>query len=447
MKNENAVLSRHTLQIFQNQISLETGLLPLTEKIQEKGLLAGIFQAQDQNMDWFDFPDRIPGYPVSNQHQTGRCWIHAGFHFLKTWFLKEYGLNDFHFSCNYLAFYDLLEKANYFLEMILDTLGEDVHSRLLSYKLARPIQDAGQWSFFADLIEKYGIVPENAMPDTSCSRKTGELIAALSDLLRKDACILRKNAHAGNSLKELRQQKKNMCYQIYRILCISLGKPPEQFELTMTTAAGTQFSEWMSPSEFRYRYLKLNLKEDYIVTAHVPMADKQWYQTYTVRYLGCLREGSPVTYLNLPLDVWKALIQTQLSDHMPVWFGCDSRMNVDTEHGIFSPDNYDFSRLGYNDVVLDKGEMLDYQLSFVTHAMLLKGMACSPNGTAERWLVENSYGPDAGHEGYLSMADTWFDQYVYEAVIHKNYVNSELLKLYQNPPLLLEPWDPVGALA
>ena len=177
------------------------------------------------------------------------------------------------------------------------------------------------------------------------------------------------------------------------------------------------------------------------------MKNKQWYQTYAVRYLGCLWEGSPVTYLNLPLDVWKALIRTQLHDHMPVWFGCDSRMNVDTEHGIFSLDNYDFSKIGCREEVLNKGERLDYQLSFVTHAMLLKGSACAPDNTIERWLVENSYGPDAGHEGYLSMSDAWFDQYVYEAVIHKKYFSRALLKLHQKTPLWLEPWDPVGALA
>lgn len=447
MKKETAVLDSRMLKTFREQMALETGLLPLTEKIRKKGLRAGIFQAQDRKKNWFDFSDGIPVYPVSNQHQTGRCWIHAGCHFLKTWFLKEYGLNDFSLSCNYLAFYDLLEKSNYFLEIILETLEEDVHSRLLSWKLAHPIQDAGQWSFFADLIEKYGMVPENAMPDTSCSEKTGELIAALSDLLRRDACILRKNAHAGNSPEELRRQKESMCYQIYRMLCICLGKPPEQFEFAGTKADGTQFFGQLSPSEFRDRYLKLNLKEDYIVVAHVPMADKQWYQTYTVRYLGCLWEGSPVTYLNLPLNVWKALILTQLGGHMPVWFGCDSRMNVDTEHGIFSLDNYDFSRIGCQEMPLSKGEMLDYQLSSVTHAMLLKGVAFASDGTVDRWLVENSYGPDAGHEGYLSMADPWFDQYVYEAVIHKKYVCRELLDLYQETPLRLDPWDPLGALA
>ncbi|MCI8431120.1 MAG: aminopeptidase [Lachnospiraceae bacterium] len=447
MKRETAVLDRRTLQTFQKRLGLENGLLPLAENIQEKGLLSSIFQAQDQKVDWFDFPDRIPGYPVSNQHQTGRCWIHAGFHFLKTWFLKEYGLSDFHFSCNYLAFYDLLEKANYFLELILETLDEDIHGRLLSYKLAHPIQDAGQWSFFADLIEKYGMVPENAMPDTSCSRKTGELICALSDLLRRDACILRRNADAGTSLDELHQQKESMCYQIYRLLCITLGKPPEQFEFTAAKTMEKLSSARMTPDEFRDRYLRLNLKGDYVVTAHVPMKNKQWYQTYAVRYLGCLWEGSPVTYLNLPLDVWKALIRTQLHDHMPVWFGCDSRMNVDTEHGIFSLDNYDFSKIGCREEVLNKGERLDYQLSFVTHAMLLKGSACAPDNTIERWLVENSYGPDAGHEGYLSMSDAWFDQYVYEAVIHKKYFSRALLKLHQKTPLWLEPWDPVGALA
>ena len=447
MKKETAVLDHHVLLNLQKRMEQEPIPRSLEETVCEKGLLAGIFQPQDRKQDWFDFPDQFSDYPVSNQYQTGRCWIHAGFHFIKTWFHKEYGPCDFHFSCNYLAFYDLLEKANYFLEIILETLEEDLHSRLLSFKLAHPIQDAGQWSFFADLIEKYGVLPDYAMPDTNCSKKTGELIGVLSDLLRKDACILRKKACAGSSLKDLRRQKENMCYQVYRLLCISLGKPPKQFELTMTTTGKPSFEERMSPCKFRDRFLKLNLKDDYLMITHIPAADKKWYQTYTVRYLGCLWEGSPVIYLNLPLDVWKSLIQTQLLDHMPVWFGCDSRMEVDTEHGIFSLNNYDFSSIGCEKEMLHKGEMLDYHLSLVTHAMLLKGIAFHEDGTISRWLVENSYGTASGHQGYLSMSDSWFDRYVYEAVIHKKYVSPELLKQYHQTPVCLDPWDPAGALA
>lgn len=63
------------------------------------------------------------------------------------------GLKDFELSQNYTNFWDKLEKANYFLENIIETASEDEDSRLVSWLLDTPQQDGGQWDMLVSIIE------------------------------------------------------------------------------------------------------------------------------------------------------------------------------------------------------------------------------------------------------------------------------------------------------
>lgn len=49
--------------------------------------------------------------------------------------------------------------------------------------------------------------------------------------------------------------------------------------------------------------------------------------------------------------------------------------------------------------------------------------------------------------GYLIMTDEWFSEYVYEVVVDKKYLSSEVLEVMQQEPVMLPAWDPMGALA
>ena len=69
------------------------------------------------------------------------------------------------------------------------------------------------------------------------------------------------------------------------------------------------------------------------------------------------------------------------------------------------------------------------------------------NGQPLRWRVENSWGKDAGEDGYYVMSDTWFSEYTYQVVVNKKYLTAEQAAELSQEPIELEPWDPMGSLA
>lgn len=49
--------------------------------------------------------------------------------------------------------------------------------------------------------------------------------------------------------------------------------------------------------------------------------------------------------------------------------------------------------------------------------------------------------------GYLIMSDEWFSEFVYEVVVDKRHLSSEVLEVQDKEPVVLPAWDPMGALA
>ena len=82
---------------------------------------------------------------ITNQKASGRCWMFAALNTMRVEVMRRLNLEHFELSQNYTLFYDKLEKANYFLENILDTLEEPTEGRLLSHLLRDPLGDGGQW--------------------------------------------------------------------------------------------------------------------------------------------------------------------------------------------------------------------------------------------------------------------------------------------------------------
>ena len=102
---------------------------------------------------------------ITNQKQSGRCWMFAALNTMRFRIIKKLGVKTFELSQNYALFFDKLEKSNYFLESILETLNEPTAGRLVTYLLSGPLGDGGQWDMFANLVEKYGVVPKEVMPE------------------------------------------------------------------------------------------------------------------------------------------------------------------------------------------------------------------------------------------------------------------------------------------
>lgn len=83
--------------------------------------------------------------------------------------MAKYGLDEMEFSQNYCFFYDQLEKANLFLQGIIDTREKPMDDKMVEWLFRNPISDGGQFTGISDVIGKYGVVPSSVMPETYSS--------------------------------------------------------------------------------------------------------------------------------------------------------------------------------------------------------------------------------------------------------------------------------------
>lgn len=384
---------------------------------------------------------------VTNQKRSGRCWMFAALNCMRFQVIKKQNLEDFELSQSYPLFYDKLEKANYFLESILDTLDEPTDGRLIAHLLAAPLNDGGQWDMLCSIVEKYGLVPKTAMPESVSSSATQEMVSYMTEKLREYACVLRKGHKAGKSMEQLKKEKEAMMETVYRMLCISLGKPPRTFTFEYRDKDGNFHREAnLTPKAFYEKYVGLRL-DDYVSVINAPTEDKPFYRSYTVQYLGNVKEGRPVKYVNLPIEEMKQAAIAQLKDGEPVWFGCDVGKRSFRDGGLMDTGIYDVETLFDTDFPMTKAERLEYGQSLMTHAMVFQGVNLDENGKPDRWRVENSWGEEAGKKGYFVMSDRWFDEYNYQVVVNKKYLSSKALEAYEKEPVRLNPWDPMGSLA
>jgi bleomycin hydrolase len=386
----------------------------------------------------------------TDQQRSGRCWMFASLNTMRIRTIKKFDLKTFELSQAYPLYWDKLEKANWFFENILDTLDEPRDGRLVAFLLTDPVGDGGQWDMFRALVKKYGVVPKEAMLDTACAKNTFEMDMYLTRYLRKCACELRSAHEGGATVDELRDRKGEMLANVQRLLTICLGEPPKTFDVRLRdkddklVLTGT-----FTPQEFFERAVGMDL-DDYISVISAPTADKPFGHTYTVDRLGNVVEAGGVRYLNLPPERLKAAAVAQLKDGLPVWFGCDVDQSYLQDDGVMDLTAVDADSLfGFDvDHGFDKAQRLDFGESVMTHAMTLEGVNLDADGKPTLWKVENSWGKDHGKDGFDSLTDDWFGEYVYQVVVDKKYLTDDERHAYETEePKVLAPWDPLGALA
>ena len=409
----------------------------------------------DLAMDWeafrridHTFSDIVTGQmKVTNQKSSGRCWGFAGLNLLRIYLGRKYNLKKFEFSQNYFIFCDKLEKSNYFLENIIKTADEPLDGRLVMHLLTDPIQDGGQWHMFVNLIEKYGVLPQTEMPESFQSSQSMRMNRMITRKLRGFAKDLRVAYEKGADTKKLRVMKEDMLRTIYQMLTICLGSPPEKFEWQIRDK-DKKFHrfEKLNPKQFYKEHVGLDLN-DYVCLINCPMSDKSYNEIYTVDYLGNVVEGSIIRYLNLPSKRLKEVTAASIKDDHPVWFGCDVGKHFHRNLGVMDMDIFDFELFYSTDFPMTKTDRLEFGDSQMTHAMLFTGVDLDGRGHPRKWQVENSWGEKRSDKGYDIMTDSWFDEYNYEVVVYKDYITKDEFSLYQKDPVVLPPWDPMGALA
>ena len=316
-------ITKEQLEAFDASFAAQRANRVAMNAVTNNGLLASAIQRGTVENDVHEYSICLKQGDICNQKQSGRCWMFAALNTLRYQVMRKCSLKTFELSQAYLFFWDKLEKSNYFLESILETLEEPTGGRLVSYLLTSPVGDGGQWDMLCSLIEKYGVVPKTAYPESKSSSASREMDATLTEKLREDACILRKLHGEGQTLDALRTRKAEMLNEVYRLLCICLGEPPKTFTFEYRDADDHFHRETgLTPKRFFEKYVGVDLS-DYVSLINAPTADKPYGRSYTVRYLGNVKEGRPVRYLNLPIEELKKAAIAQMQDGQPVWFGCD----------------------------------------------------------------------------------------------------------------------------
>lgn len=384
---------------------------------------------------------------VSDQKASGRCWMFAALNTFRHKMIAGFQLEDFELSQAYTFFWDKYEKSNWFLEQVLATADQELTSRKVKFLLDTPQQDGGQWDMVVSLFEKYGVVPKSVYPESISSSNSRELNQILNKLLRQDAQILRELVAAGANSAELQAKKEELLQEVFNFLAMNLGLPPRQFDFSYRDKDNNFHSEsGLTPQVFFKKYVDLKL-DDYVSIINAPTADKPYGQSYTVEMLGNVVGSKPVRYLNVEMDRLKELAIAQMQAGETVWFGSDVGQSSNRKAGIMADGMYDFTSSMDIQLTQDKAGRLDYSESLMTHAMVLTGVDLDENEKAKKWKVENSWGEKVGNKGYFVASDSWMDEYTYQIVVRKEFLTEAELAAYEAEPIVLAPWDPMGALA
>ncbi len=395
----------------------------------------------------FTFSTLLDDWKVTNQRQSGRCWMFAALNLFRAGAMKEMNLKNFEFSQNYTLFWDKFERSNWFLEAIIETADRDIDDRTVGFLLDRPVDDGGQWNMFVNIVRKHGLVPKAVMPESKSSSGTGRMNSVLVWYLRGFARQLRESLEGGASIEATRSMKEEQLSVIWRILCMHLGTPPTEFNWQWNDKDREFHRDGvMTPQSFAEKYITIDL-DNYVCLVNDPRPTSPTGRTFTVEYLGNIVGGEPVKYLNVDMDVIRSTTASVLQDGEPVWFGCDVGKMFRRDIGIWDTDLYDYEGLFDSPLSLSKADRLLYHQSLMTHAMLFTGVDVHGD-EVKRWRVENSWGEDrVGRKGFQVMNDNWFDEYVLEIAAHADRLPADLRKAADEEPIVLPAWDPMGSLA
>lgn len=384
---------------------------------------------------------------VSDQKASGRCWMFAALNTFRHKMIAGFQLEDFELSQAHTFFWDKYEKSNWFLEQVIATADQELTSRKVKFLLDTPQQDGGQWDMVVSLFEKYGVVPKSVYPESISSSNSRELNQILNKLLRQDAQILRELVAEGANSSELQAKKEELLQEVFNFLAMNLGLPPRQFDFSYRDKDNHFHSEsGLTPLTFYQKYVDLKL-DDYVSIINAPTADKPYGRSYTVEMLGNVVGSKPVRYLNVEMNRLKELAIAQMQVGETVWFGSDVGQSSNRKAGVMAEGMHDFTASMDIRLTQDKAGRLDYSESLMTHAMVLTGVDLDENGKAKKWKVENSWGEKVGNKGYFVASDAWMDEYTYQIVVRKEFLTAAELAAYEAEPIVLAPWDPMGALA
>ena len=386
-----------------------------------------------------NFSHRVKTKGITDQQQSGRCWLFTGLNVLRAQMIEEYDLGELTFSHNYLFFYDQLEKCNLFLQAVIDTKHLKMEDRQVEWLFKNPLNDGGQFTGVSNLVMKYGVVPAEVMPENYQTNNTTQISNLIKLKLREYGLKLReqKDRRAPVALKT------EMLKEIYQMLVRAYGVPPTEFEWTMRDKSGKVLStKTYTPKSFYKEYFgELDLEQDFVMVMNDPT--REYHKVYEIEYDRHVYDGNNWVYLNLPIDEVKALAIASIKDNTAMYFSCDVGKFLLSKKGTLDIANFDYESLFDVEFPMNKEQRVRTFASGSSHAMTLIAVDLDEAGNAKKWMVENSWGAKSGWRGNLIMTDEWFEEYMFRVVVNKKYIPAETLKLLEQKPVMLPSWDPM----
>ena len=390
------------------------------------------------------FSIETPSQSITDQKQSGRCWMFSGFNVLRSEFAERTDSLTVNLSHDYLFFWDQLEKANLFLQGVIDCADKPIDDERVRFFFKSPINDGGTYCGVADLVAKYGLVPAEIMPETYSSDNTSKVASLLKSKLREYGLQLRDMVAKGKSKADIKAEKTKMLSTVYRMLSLTMGEPPSEFTYAFKNKQGRTVTEPKKYNPVKFAAEILGDKPVYgsfIMVMNDPR--REYYKTYEVEYDRHTYDGTNWKYLNLPMEDIAKLAIASLKDGRKMYSSYDVGKFLDRKRGYCDVENFDYGTLFGTTFGMDKAQRIMTYDSGSTHAMTLTAVDLDADGKPVMWKVENSWGPDYGQKGCLIMTNEWFNEYMFRLVVDKKYVPADMLKQYEQKPVMVMPEDPL----
>ncbi len=390
------------------------------------------------------FSVETPKQNIHDQKSSGRCWLFSGLNVLRSNFAHRH--NDslrVELSHVYLSFHDQLEKSNLMLQGVIDNAAKPMTDPIVQFFFKSPIGDGGTFCGVSDLVDKYGLVPMEVMPETYSAENTSRMARIVSSKLREFGLELRKMVANKKSAAAIKSRKTEMLGEIYNILVLSLGEPVKTFEYAFKDKNGRQVGKpkTYTPQTFRDEVVGRKLSGTFIMAMNDPR--REYYKTYEVEYDRHTYDGQNWKYINLPMDDIAKMAIASLKDSTKMYSSYDVGKQLDRKRGYLDLNNYDYGTLFGTTFPMNKADRIATFDSGSTHAMTLTAVDLDESGNPIKWKVENSWGPTNGQNGCLIMTNDWFNEYSFRLVVDKKYVPAHILKAEQQTPIMVMPDDPL----
>ena len=390
------------------------------------------------------FSVETPQQSIHDQKQSGRCWMFSGFNVMRSAFAQRTDSLVVDLSHDYLFFWDQLEKSNLFLQGVIDCADKPIDDERVRFFFKSPINDGGTYCGVVDLVAKYGLLPSEIMPETYSSDNTSKVASLLKSKLREFGLQLRDMVAKGKSKADVKAEKTRMLATVYRMLALTMGEPPTEFTYAFKNKDGRTVTEAKkyNPVTFAAEILDGKpLKGSFIMVMNDPR--REYYKTYEIEYDRHTYDGTNWKYLNLPMEDIAKMAIASLKDGIKLYSSYDVAKFLDRKRGYCDINNYDYGSLFGTTFGMDKAQRIMTYDSGSTHAMTLTAVDLDKDGKPVMWKVENSWGPDYGHKGCLVMTDEWFNEFMFRLVIDKKYVPADIMKQYEQKPVMVMPEDPL----